>query len=101
MKTPKWLLATMLTTCATVAVAQSPNAPAAPPAPPEGGAAASSGRNPAISYLMNRYKLDEAEATKRIELQKDIMELSERINQSNDKAFASILIRTSRFTKWS
>ncbi|HVR97793.1 MAG TPA: S1 family peptidase [Thermoanaerobaculia bacterium] len=49
--------------------------------------------NPAVTHLMNAYGLDQAEAEKRIDLQSEILKLSERLNTENDAAYADMYIK--------
>ncbi len=75
--------------------AQAPNAdPPTPPAPPSPSEApASLGRNPSVTSLMESFGLSEAEASERIELQGEIIALTDRIQRDNDPAFASVYIQ--------
>lgn len=49
--------------------------------------------NPAVTHLMQAYGLDQAEAKKRIDLQGEILRLSERLNLENDAAYADMYIQ--------
>lgn len=50
------------------------------------------GRNPAATYLMNEYGIPESEALERIEVQNEVLALSERLNVENDPAFTDVWI---------
>lgn len=49
--------------------------------------------NPSVTHLMQSYKLDKAEAQKRIDLQAEILALSERLNTESDAAYADMFIQ--------
>jgi V8-like Glu-specific endopeptidase len=49
--------------------------------------------NPAVTHLMKSYGLEEAEAKRRIDLQGDIIALSDRLNTENDPAYADMYIK--------
>lgn len=49
--------------------------------------------NPAVTHLMEAYGLDRAEAEMRINLQPDVMMLSERLNREKDAAYADMYIQ--------
>jgi V8-like Glu-specific endopeptidase len=51
--------------------------------------------NPAVTHLMKSYGLDEAEAKRRIDLQGEIIKLSDRLNTENDPAYADMYIKHS------
>jgi V8-like Glu-specific endopeptidase len=51
--------------------------------------------NPAVTHLMKSYSLDEAEAKRRIDLQGEIIKLSDRLNTENDPAYADMYIKHS------
>lgn len=65
----------------------------APTPPAENSAIDESGRNPAVTYLMQVYKISEAEAAERIALQEEIGRLAESLEGSGDPAFSSISIQ--------
>jgi hypothetical protein len=50
-------------------------------------------RNPSVSYLMQSNGLSEAEAQMRIDLQDDVIAMSERLNTDNDPNYAGIQIQ--------
>ncbi len=51
------------------------------------------GQNPSVIYLMKQYNLSAEEATRRIDLQGDIVAMSERLNRDNDPAYADMYIQ--------
>jgi hypothetical protein len=51
--------------------------------------------NPAVTHLMKAYGLDPSEAKRRIDLQADIIALSDRLNTENDPAYADLYIKHS------
>lgn len=63
----------------------------APPPPPLDQPLPAPGRNPAVSYLMQTYNLGEAEAQERIDVQNEIVDLTNRV--AGDAAFASIVVQ--------
>jgi hypothetical protein len=51
------------------------------------------GRNPSVTHLMQSYGIDQVEAQKRIDVQSEIIALSERLNADNDPAFGDMYIQ--------
>jgi hypothetical protein len=51
--------------------------------------------NPAVDHLMKAYGLDLSEAKRRIDLQADVIALSDRLNTENDPAYADLYIQQS------
>lgn len=49
--------------------------------------------NPAVTHLMEAYGLDQAEAERRIDLQSEVVLLSERLNKENEAAYADMYIQ--------
>lgn len=49
--------------------------------------------NPSVHYLKDKYNISQDEAEKRIGLQGDIIELSEKLNQQNDPNYADMYIQ--------
>jgi hypothetical protein len=56
-------------------------------------AAQEPGTNPSVTHLMKTYGIDKAEAQMRIDLQNEILALSERLNTENDPAYGDIFIK--------
>lgn len=92
MKTILATAAVLFAAAASSVSAQQPPIAPAPIPPPPGAAPTEIGRNPSATYLMERYGISEAEALKRIGLQTQIVELSQRLNTENDPAFSSVTI---------
>lgn len=49
--------------------------------------------NPSVDYLQKQYGISQSDAEKRIDLQGEIIELSEKLNQSNDPNYADMYIQ--------
>lgn len=57
------------------------------------GLAQSGGRNPSVTHLMQSYRIDAAEAQQRIDIQSEVMALSERLNSGDDPAYGDMYIQ--------
>jgi hypothetical protein len=84
---PTIALALFLASASLPVAAQAPRVP-----PPPGETKTVVGRNPSVSYLMQRYSLAEAEAAERIAVQSEVVALSERMNAEGDPAYADMWI---------
>lgn len=51
------------------------------------------GTNPSVTHLVQTYSLSKAEAQQRIDLQSDVIALSERLNTESDASFADMYIQ--------
>ena len=85
----KWSVAAVALLGLTAEAAQA-QGPQSPPPPSErllGG-----GRNPAVTHLMQAYRISEEVAQDRIEIQNEVVELAKRLNAESDPNYAGIWI---------
>lgn len=69
-------------------------APPEQPVPPDPSAAPTSpGRSPAVTYLMQADHIPEAEARERLDVQMEVIALTDRIEREKDGAFSSVVIQ--------
>lgn len=57
------------------------------------GLAQNVGRNPSVTHLMESYRIDAAEAQQRIDIQSEVIALSERLNSGDDPAYGDMYIQ--------
>jgi hypothetical protein len=88
----KFGISVVLLGAAHAALAQDAQRPTFP-APPDPASAPSPGRNPSVSSLMQTFGIPEAEAVKRIDLQAEVIKLTNAIQKRDEGPFASVFIQ--------
>jgi hypothetical protein len=83
----------LVTSCLLVAASAAAAQPQQPVPPDPATVPASPGRSPAMTYLMQAHHISEAEARERIDVQTEVIALTNKIQQEKDAAFSSVVIQ--------